>query len=187
MPWIEPSESRPLTFEEMQENAKMVWAYFQTVGWTLNAVCGMLGNMQSESSINPTRWQSDIPGEGGGGGYGLVQWTPWTNLIGRAEGIGVNWQTGSGQVQVINWEFNNGIQYYPTTAYPMTANEFKVSTLTPRYLAMVFINNYERPLDPDQPGRGDQAEYWYEFLSGEPPEPPFPEYTKNKFPWFLFM
>lgn len=37
----------------MQVNARYIWAYLQAKGWTLNAVAGVLGNMQSESSINP--------------------------------------------------------------------------------------------------------------------------------------
>ena len=39
--------------EQMQVNARYIWAYLQTQGWTLNAVAGILGNMQSESAINP--------------------------------------------------------------------------------------------------------------------------------------
>ena len=39
--------------EQMQVNASYIWAYLQAQGWTLNAVAGMLGNMQSESAINP--------------------------------------------------------------------------------------------------------------------------------------
>lgn len=36
--------------------------------------------MQSESAINPGRWQSDIvmPFDPTYAGYGLVQWTPYT-------------------------------------------------------------------------------------------------------------
>jgi hypothetical protein len=42
--------------------------------------------MQSESAINPGRWQSDIvmPSDPTYAGYGLVQWTPYikyTNWI----------------------------------------------------------------------------------------------------------
>ncbi len=45
--------SQALTMEQMEVNARYIWAYLQTQGWTLNAVAGILGNMQSESSINP--------------------------------------------------------------------------------------------------------------------------------------
>ena len=39
--------------EQMEVNARYIWAYLQMQGWTLNAVAGVLGNMQSESAINP--------------------------------------------------------------------------------------------------------------------------------------
>lgn len=45
--------SQALTLEQEQVNARYIWAYLQAKGWTLNAVAGVLGNMQSESSINP--------------------------------------------------------------------------------------------------------------------------------------
>lgn len=45
--------SNALTMQQMEINAIYIWAYLQNEGWTLNAVAGILGNMQSESSINP--------------------------------------------------------------------------------------------------------------------------------------
>lgn len=45
--------SQALNQSQMEENAEYIWRYLQNEGWTLNAVAGILGNMQSESSINP--------------------------------------------------------------------------------------------------------------------------------------
>lgn len=45
--------SQSLTLEQEKINATYIWNYLREQGWTLNAVAGMLGNMQSESSINP--------------------------------------------------------------------------------------------------------------------------------------
>lgn len=45
--------SQALTRSQMEVNATYIWAYLRSQGWTMNAVAGMLGNMQSESSINP--------------------------------------------------------------------------------------------------------------------------------------
>ena len=47
------NSSNSLTLEQEQINAIYIWTALQNEGWTLNAVAGMLGNMQSESSINP--------------------------------------------------------------------------------------------------------------------------------------
>lgn len=45
--------SQSLTLEQEKINATYIWNYLREQGWTLNAVAGMLGNMQSESAINP--------------------------------------------------------------------------------------------------------------------------------------
>lgn len=45
--------SNTLTKSQMEINATYIWSYLQSKGWTKNAVAGMLGNMQSESAINP--------------------------------------------------------------------------------------------------------------------------------------
>lgn len=47
------NSSQRLNQQQMEINARYIWNYLQAQGWTLNAVAGMLGNMQSESSINP--------------------------------------------------------------------------------------------------------------------------------------
>ena len=62
--------SNALSLEQMKINATYIWNSLSQKGWTKNAVAGMLGNMQSESSINPGRWQSDrVGGESEGHGY----------------------------------------------------------------------------------------------------------------------
>ena len=54
------------------------FAYFMSKGWTAEAVAGLLGNQQVESTLNPGIWQDLTPG----GGWGLVQWTPSSNSTG---------------------------------------------------------------------------------------------------------
>lgn len=46
-----------LSEDEMKINARYIWQYLGSRGWTLNAVAGMLGNMQSESTISPNRYE----------------------------------------------------------------------------------------------------------------------------------
>lgn len=155
MPWI--TGNRYLSIDEMTVNAQEIMKQLTSRGWTKNAVAGMLGNMQTESTINPGVWESLSPNVNNG--YGLVQWTPATKLISWAEGEGLDYTSGDVQLQRIDWEVVNNQQWIPTSQYPMSFQEFKVSTLTPEYLAQVFIRNYERPYVPNQPIRSTHC-YW---------------------------
>lgn len=163
--------SNTLTYEQEQLNAAYIWHALQAAGWTMNAVAGMLGNMQSESAINPGRWQSDrVGGDPEGHGYGLVQWTPYTKYTNWAASSGYgDYSTMDANLARINYEVANGLQWIPTSAYPMTFQEFKTSDDTPYNLGLAFLACYERPADPNQPQRGEQAQAWYEYLGGVTP------------------
>lgn len=62
--------------------AQRIWNFFKNMGYDDNAVAGIMGNMQQESSLSTGAVESDAGyGTGGGGaltpgtGFGLVQWT----------------------------------------------------------------------------------------------------------------
>lgn len=134
------------------------------------------------------RWQSDrVGGNPEGHGYGLVQWTPYTNYT--------NWVQGDpsemdNNIARILYEVQNNIQWgYDAHGNPPPYNfkSFTESTESAYDLAIKFLRYYERPLEYDQPIRGIQATFWYEFLGGLPPVPPEPEETKkHKFNWPVF-
>lgn len=159
-------ESRALTLDEMTTNGNFILNYLTPKGWTRNAICGMLGNMQTESSINPARWQSDDVGNMSGG-VGLVQWTPATKYIDWANSMSYVWQTMESNLERILYEVANGLQWIQTSDYPLSFTEFTQSTETPEYLAQAFIRNYERPADQNQPARSTQARYWWDNLTGD--------------------
>lgn len=179
MEWI--TGNFALDESQMQNNAKIIYSYLQPKGWTLNSIAGILGNMETESYINPGIWQDLKPYKLG---YGLVQWTPYTKY---SEWAGTGWENnGNKELDRIIWEFDNGQQYYKTTAYPLTASQFKTSTNSPEYLAYAFLYNYERPADKNQPQRKTDARKWYDYLSTvdpnnpdnppvPPPDPPVPD------------
>ena len=54
--------------QEQQINANNIKSFFEIENWTLEAICGMLGNMQAESTLNPAliqetnRWR--LPNSG---------------------------------------------------------------------------------------------------------------------------
>lgn len=167
------SENRYLSLAEMQNNAIYIYWYMSSRGWTLNAIAGMLGNFQTESTINPGIWESlttdpeaYYAANGRYPGYSLVQWTPYTKYTNWCDENGLDPDELESALKRIEYELENGLQYYATDSYPETFAEFKVSTKDPYYLGMAFLLNYERPADQNQPARGEQAEYWYTYLSG---------------------
>lgn len=155
-----------LTLEEMTVNANYIYNWLSERGWTKNSIAGMLGNMQTESTINPCLWQNRDSGNTSLG-FGLVQWTPATKLINWANENGLPYADMDTQLLRIEYEIANNLQWIPTTEYPMTFQEFKVSTESPEYLAQVFLKNYERPANQNQPERSTQARYWFDNLTGE--------------------
>lgn len=157
------SANRYLTQTEMEKNAAYIWSYFSKRNWSMEAVAGMLGNMQTESSINPGIWESLDEGNLSGG-FGLVQWTPASKYFTWCDTEGLVPSDIDAALYRIEYELAHGLQFYPTDIYPMTFAEFKTSKASPAHLAMVFLANYERPADPNQPQRGTQAEAWFAFL-----------------------
>ena len=154
-----------LDSEEIHINARYIWQYFYNKGWTLNAVAGMLGNMQTESHINPGIWQDTR--EGIGPAFGLVQWDPFTKYTNWCEKRDLDPADMDSALLRIEWELENGQQYYSTSEYPLSFREFTKSSLPAEELGKAFILNYERPLDQSQSAqntRGRQAKYWYEYL-----------------------
>ena len=154
-----------LTRNEMTVNAQYILNYLTNRGWSKNAICGMLGNMETESTINPCIWQNLDSGNMNVG-FGLVQWTPASKYINWCNDRGLEYANINSNLMRIEYEVENNLQWIPTTQYPMTFQEFKTSSHTPVYLADVFLKNYERPANPNQPNRGTQAQYWFDNLVG---------------------
>ena len=170
--WFIPGDinnTRPLTEEESRKNWLAFWQYFKAKGWTANAVAGILGNSYFESTVNPNRWEGDIPFAQpvASRGYGLVQWTPWTKIIDWLKEKGYYPDVskfGVGECERIQWEMENNQHWIATATYPESFRDFSVSTKDPYTLAIEFLANYERPADPNQPQRGDKAREIYDFI-----------------------
>lgn len=190
MEWI--FGNRYLSEFEMQNNAGIVKWYLEAFGWSLEAICGMLGNMESESTINPGIWQSLNEGNMSGG-FGLVQWTPATNFTNWADDEGIEWTNGYAQLIWINDETVNFGQWIATEDYPLSFDEFKTSTKSPEFLASAFLKNFERAGVEVEDQRRVNARKWYVLLSdsepGNPSEPDNPSESsskKKKFNFILF-
>lgn len=165
--WV--SGNRYLSTTEQQNNAVIIRDYLLDRGWTINAVCGVLGNMQYESTINPGIWESLRPFWRG---YGLVQWTPYTKYT---EWAGADYASGERQLERIIYESENGLQWFanpevtPSTP-PISFADYTRSDLPPDTLARYWVWYYEHPGDPyaTSDARAAAALAWYEYLEGVP-------------------
>lgn len=179
--------SSTLSTAQRATNAGYACNYLITQGFTKQAACGVLGNMQQESGINPGIWQVS---NNTGSGYGLVQWTPATVFLNRAVDTGVisaanattvNALTNSNPQKLMDAELacliwcctTRGDFFAPTaggsmdhTGYRMTFTQFKASTLDAGTLAKVFHDHYERSGDGASVlnTRATYATNWYSAL-----------------------
>ena len=209
--WFVPVESRSLaaTDDEMFNNMRCVYGFFKCLdeidglnelykakatAWTDGAIAGMLANMQDESSVNPNRWENNTPyGVTVGGvpnGYGLVQWTPHTDIINilqimTGESGQPIWTEkdrdptvlGNAECQEIFIEYCQGQQWgtasqgYPN-AYDVSWEEWAHSDSYDSIsgaatAAKIFFHNYERPWNNDSSAREMQASEIYRKIKDE--------------------
>lgn len=175
MGWI--SGNRYLSLNETDNNAALIIPIFRTYGWSDPAICAMIGNMRAESGCNPGVWESLQPYQGG---YGLVQWTPYTNY---SNWYGSGWQdNGPGECSRIQYEAYDMSTTDPNYPWrrnetlgidpPITFQDFTTSTLPLHDLTNYWLWFYERPYDPgptEQAKRQSYADrYWNMFFVGPP-------------------
>ena len=100
------SKNTYLTQSEMENNAQIIYGIFNSLGYNFSSICAILGNMQQESTLSP------IFAERGGGGYGLLQWTPKSDLTDACSKLGLSpYKTAPCNVIVLmesylSWEVN---------------------------------------------------------------------------------
>ena len=165
------------------DNMRRVYAFFIRLGWTPNAIAGMLGNIMVESSVNPWYFQNhslnwDDPSSimADTGGMGLTQWTPCGKYYHWAVSNNYDPQSGTSMCQRIEYERENNLQWSLDNYGQHTWEEFVTSTEPPEILARVFLWAYERPaaLPPEQEAdrlaqRGENAIWVFEHIGGLTP------------------
>lgn len=154
-----------------------------------NTIAGILGNIQAESTFSPV-----LTERGGGGGYGLVQWTPRSDLTNACNTLGLSpYTSGDVQLQVILKEIQGNPssinQWYTTSAFiskfynsgassdmvGITPSQFLSNSMgwAADKLAILFMAGYERPsYDPETnhfEQRKQNALNWLEFMGGITP------------------
>lgn len=183
MSWI--SEDRYLSQSEMENNANIIINYYRNIGLEDRTIAAILGNMQAESTLSPT-----LNERGGGGGYGLVQWTPKSKLVDACTTLGLSPYTdGDVQIEVVIEEITGPSsirQWYTTSGFisnyynsgatndmvGISGDDFLHNTMNwnPDKLAVMFMAGYERPsYDPminHFLNRMQYAENWFEYMGG---------------------
>lgn len=183
-----------LTEEQQKANARYIYNFFKKQGWTTEAICGMLGNIQEECDMNPGSWEYWMNEEKG---YGLGQWTASKDYLDFAKltadevnemaknnpqelmdiQLDFFMKTFSSQDDgvALRWYTSNVEYYYKK--YPLSDNvpdkemnvkTFSESTCNCKDLALIFHASYERSGD-DKDGlqeRVDAAEKWYLYFTG---------------------
>lgn len=181
----------PLGEDDMKTNASFLASYLLAQGWTMQAICGALGNWQSECTLNtndpqfashyPNGGRVNAEGEPDDGGFGLPQWTPYTNKIHwycQQKGItptasddnpAADYQL---QIEYHEYECKYGLKgtgaatWYSNHGYSYTWEEYKKSTDDPGELARAYYWQYERSYAANPATRPNQAIAWYEYLTG---------------------
>lgn len=174
-----------LSTAQMTANAKYICNYLMNQGFTKNAACAVLGNMEAEGGINPGIWERQ---DNTSYGYGLVQWTPATKFINRAVSRGVitsatasavnNLATSSpkalmdAELECLIWGCTSGGEFFAPASsmqhsgYSMTFAQFKASTMNVGTLAVVFHDHFERSADGTTGlnNRSNKAISWYNTI-----------------------
>lgn len=158
--------------EQVQvDNMRKVLQYFLAKGWTRNSICGMLGNMMVESTVNPwlfehhsLDWSDPAAILADSGGMGLTQWTPCRKYYQWAIDSNLDPESGNTMCDRIYYEYQNNLQWSLDNYGQHTWEDFVTSTETPEILARVFLWAYERPADPDLAQRQANARWCFDNL-----------------------
>ena len=188
--WI--ASDQYLNQQHRDENAQLIWDYLTQLNWTPNAIAGILGNMDVESSVNPAliegRGYHVLPDNNTvlaittQTGVGLVQWTGTTptppagqKLASFAIRYNMNWYDGELQCFRLKREFEEDLQFDHGTVDGVSWDwqTYVVSTETPEQLAKVWQTLYERG-GTDTQTRQEKARYYFNLCNN------------MKFPLLLF-
>ena len=158
-------------------NANIIYKYLLSKGFGRNAIMAMLGNMMTESYLNPGQWQHGFePNDGNeSNGMGLVGWTPYWRITNWLTSKGYNLNNpesyGYGMLDKLVEECFNPqeVTWIETNSYPISFSEFAKDTAhSIEWLANAFLYNYERPAATPQPERANQALQWSAILPATP-------------------
>jgi len=139
-------------------NEETVFKFFAGNNFTKEQSAGIVGNMIAESGVNPKRVQGTSTPDGdkdsppGGGGYGLVQWTPGTKILDDAKAKGQSPGDLNFQMGLLLDQLNGGSKIPEKAA----GDDIKKQT-TVDGAAKSFMLKYERPADKSEARQNERA------------------------------
>lgn len=159
-----PSCSGELSGDSIEE---MVWNYLRTCGFSEESTAGIMGNLQQESSMDPTKVQSS------GHAAGICQWESykyssdrWLNLYEYAKSEGVEWTDLKIQLDFMIWELNGGDT---TTSYILNRDYGGLGALMSAtevaWAVEAFEYSFERAGTPNMAQRYAYANYYFNKFS----------------------
>ena len=157
------------------DNAEKCWNFFRSHGFSEIAAAGILGNLQAESSMDPTRLQN-----GKGPAAGICQWetyksysTRWGKMAKYAESKGKDWTDLESQLEYLVTELEEQFKSYTGkthTYYNGTVTWWPVKLTLDEYKKETNLSDatqiFERVvLRPSIPHREKRLQYAQEFYN----------------------
>ena len=154
------------------DNAKKVYSFFRSKGYSPAAAAGILGNMYQESGIDPTK----VQGNGAGPAAGIVQWenyntksARWKAMADYNKSRGKDWTDLQGQLEFVDKElsdssmdpfWNNTVNVEGRNVGPSSYEDFKKSNDVTG-ATYQFEKTFERAGTPNMSTRITKANEYY--------------------------
>ena len=156
--------------------AQAVWSFFKARGYSEPAIAGIMGNMQSESGMIPSR----IQGDGTGPAAGIVQWENYNTQSGRWKAMADyaaskerDWTDLESQLEFVDMEMRDpGSVFWSGSAMAAagvagtTLEAFKQSTNVEQ-ATREFEGAFERAGIPHMEARIENARAFYQLYTGK--------------------
>lgn len=145
----------------VDDTTKAVWSFFRSRGYSEAATAGIMGNLQQESGIDPTRHQV------GGSAKGICQWEEprFGAMVKYAASKGKDWTDLNSQLEYMHQEIQ-GLSYWFKTKANTTVQGFMNSTDVTK-ATYDFEVSFERAGKPNFQQRYKYSVYYYQQFSGK--------------------
>lgn len=144
------------TDKASKEDIDKATKFFEGKGWTKEQAAGIVGNLITESGLNPK-----ISGDGGKA-YGIAQWHPDRQLeFKKKYGKDIKDSTLEEQMDFVDWELRGGTE--------QKAGKSLMKAKTASDAARIVAHKYERPKLTDQgilPSEGERVANAEAIMSG---------------------